>query len=102
MSPDEMRSTFASTTGGVMTREVGAVTGELELSTRPVERNLEVFVRYAGAEEWYTVEGSPVSLEEGTEPGELHEHIVAHLIEPGDISRGNEDPTSLRSFSAAS
>ena len=30
-----MCSTFVSTTGGVMTGEVGAITGELELLTRP-------------------------------------------------------------------
>jgi hypothetical protein len=99
MNPDETPSTFTSTAGGVMTTEAGAITGELELSTRPTGEILEVLVRYAGAEEWYTVEGSPVSLEEGTDPGKLHERIVAHLTEPGRRSRGNEEPVSLSSFS---
>ena len=99
MSPEERRSTFNSTAGGVMTVEAGAVTGELELSTRPAEESLEVNVRYAGAEEWYTVGGGPVSLEEGANPGGLHERIVAHLAEPGRRSRGNEEPASLMSFS---
>jgi hypothetical protein len=102
MSPGELCSTFTSTTGGVMTREVGAITGELELSTRPAGGTLEVFVRYAGAEEWYTVEGSPTSLEGEVSLNDLHERIVAHLTEPGDISNGNEEPASLRLFSAAS
>lgn len=98
MSPEELRSTFTSTAGGVMTVEAGAITGELELSTRPAGGALEVLVRYAGAEEWYTVEGSPVSLEEETNPGGLHERIVAHLTEPGRRIGGNEEPVSLVSF----
>ena len=99
MSREERRSTFDSTAGGVMTVEAGAVTGELELSTRPDVGYLEVFVRYAGAEEWYTVEGSPVSLEEGADPGDLHERVQAHLTEPGRRISGNEGPVSLASFS---
>lgn len=101
MGSSELRSTFNSTVGGVMTEEVGAVTGELELCTRPAGGVLEVLVRYAGSEEWYTVEGSPISPREA-DHGELHERVVEHLTEPGEISRGNEEPTSLRSFSAAS
>src|SRR5919202_3364998 len=64
---DETRSTFTSTVGGVMTTEVGAVTGELEVVTRAEEGTLEAFIRYAGAEEWYTVEGSPIELENGAD-----------------------------------
>lgn len=99
MSRDERRSTFTSTSGGVMTVEAGAITGEMELSTKPDEEALEALVRYAGAEEWYTVEGGPVPLEEGTDPGGLHRRIVAHLMEPGRRRGGNEEPVSLRSFS---
>ncbi len=43
---DELRSVVASTTGGVMTEEVGAVTGDLEVATRPLEaEGIEVTVR---------------------------------------------------------
>ncbi len=102
MSPEELRSTFASTPGGVMTEEVGAVTGELELLTRPAEGAIEVLVRYVGAEEWYAVEGGPVPLESETDLGELHERIVKHLTSSGKMVNGNEQPASLASFSAAS
>lgn len=95
--PGELRSTFNSTAGGVMTEEVGAITGELELSTRPAKGVLAVLVRYAGAEEWYTVEGSPISLREA-DPGKLHECTVGHLTKPGRVVDGNEEPTSLESF----
>lgn len=101
---DETRSTVASTTGGVMTKEVGAVTGDLEVATRPVAGGIEVAVRYAGADEWYTVEGGPVELEYAgglsrSERRELHERVVSHLTTPGKIVNGNEEPTSLLGFS---
>ena len=100
---DEIRSTFASTTGGVMTREAGAVTGDLEISTRADGDALGVSIRYAGAEEWYTVEGSPISLANTTPPSpdelrELHQRVLGHLRSPGRVVDGNELPVSLASF----
>ena len=100
---DEIRSTFASTTGGVMTKEAGAVTGDLEISTRAEGDALGVSVRYAGAEEWYTVEGSPISLSNKALPGpnelsELHQRVLGHLMSPGRVVDGNELPVSLESF----
>ena len=87
-----------------MTEEVGAVTGDLEVATCPGSENIEVAVRYAGADEWYTVEGSPIKL--GTAGGlspielpELHERVVGHLTTPGKIVDGNEESTSLLGFS---
>ena len=35
VNPNGMRSAIASTIRGVMTKEVGAVTGDLEVATRP-------------------------------------------------------------------
>ncbi len=101
MNPEGLRSAFTSTTGGVMTVEAGAITGELELCTRPDGEAFEVLVRYAGAEEWYAVEGSPVPLESETTPRAAHERIVGHLTTPGRKVGGNEEPVSLTSFSAA-
>jgi hypothetical protein len=104
-NPNETRSTVASTTGGVMTEEVGAVTGELEVATRPLPaRGIEVTVRYAGADEWYSVEGSPIELGKvGDLPPsklrELHERLVRHLTAPAKVVDGNEQATSLLGFS---
>ena len=100
---DEIRSTFASTTGGVLTREAGAVTGDLEITTRPEGDDLGAFVRYAGADEWYTVEGSPIDLASEAPPSadelrELHERVLSHLSRPGRVVDGNELPVSLESF----
>ncbi len=103
--PNETRSTVVSTTGGVMTEEVGAVTGELEVATRPLAaEDITVTVRYAGADEWYSVEGSPIELGKagGLPPPnlhELHERLVRHLTTPGKVVDGNEQATSLLGFS---
>jgi hypothetical protein len=91
-----LRSAFASTTGGVMTEEVGAVTGDLELLTRPsTAGNLDVLVRYAGAEDLYAVVGSPRPVPPG-EHRAAHERILEHLTTPGAIEAGNERPRDLR------
>jgi hypothetical protein len=103
--PNEMRSTVPSTVGGIITEEVGAVTGNLEVATRPLEaKGTEVTVRYAGAEERYTVEGSPLELDNAgslTPPkfGQLHESVVRYLTTPVMVVDGNEQATSLLGFS---
>jgi hypothetical protein len=98
---DERRSIFRSTVGGVLTDEVGAVTGDLEVFTRLDAEALNVFVRYAGSDEWYTVTGSPVSPGDRSYPADTHERVVKHLTIPGPIVDGNEEPASLRGFSLA-
>lgn len=92
---EEDRSTFTSTTGGVMTEEAGAITGELELLCRPGAGVLHVLVRYAGAGEWYTVCGSPVRGGPEGKP----DRVVQHLRTPGAVVGGNEKPVSLEGFS---
>ena len=95
---EELCSRLDSTVGGVMTEEVGAVTGELELLTRPVgEGALEALVRYACAEEWYTVSGSPLAMPTGEEDHHaLHEEVLAWITTPGPVEDGNELPIDLR------
>lgn len=86
-----------------MTSEVGAITGELELLTRPAPDGsaVEAMVRYAGAQDLYTVSGSPVrpaTLLEGpnqAEHGAVHERILETLTRPGAVSGGNEMPVDL-------
>ncbi len=96
----ERRSVVHSTLGGVMTDEVGAVTGDLEISTRLLDESalLDVRVRYVGAEEWYTVTGSPVAPGDRYPAADLHERVVEYLTTPASVEGGNEEPTSLRGF----
>jgi hypothetical protein len=96
--PSERRSVFASTTGGVMTREVGAITGDLELATTMEDDRLVARVRYAGADEWYEIEGSPAPVEATLDPDEAHRLLVEHLGRPGPVTQGNEEPVSLEGF----
>lgn len=90
-----------STKGGVMTDEVGTVTGDLEIATHLLGAGLlDIRVRYAGAEEWYTVAGSPVASGDRYPTADLHERVMEYLITPGPVAGGNEEPTSLRGFLA--
>ena len=89
-------STFTSTTGGVMTEEAGALTGELELLCRPETGDLRVEVRYAGADEWYTVSGSPIQVRR--DENETRNQLLERLITPGPVVDGNEKPVTLDGF----
>ena len=100
---EELRSLFASTTGGVMTEEAGAITGDLELLTRPTPDGsaIEALVGYGGARDLYTVSGSPVRAV--SESPDEEEHRAAHgrileiLTTPGPVDEGgNELPADLR------
>lgn len=82
-----------------MTEEAGAVTGDLELLTRPGKNGagLEALVRYAGAEEWYAVSGSPLAEPAGDGDHRVsHEAVLALLTTPGPTQDGNELPVDLR------
>ena len=93
-------SSFISTTGGVMTEEVGAITGELELLTRLTpDGGIGAMVRYAGAQDLYTISGSPVHAvsahPDQVEHRAAHERILETLTTPGRIEGGNEKPVEL-------
>ena len=78
-----------------MTEEAGAVTGDLELFTRPsAEGSVDVLVRYAGADEWYTVSGSPAQMI-GGDLRATHEALLALLTTPGPCEGDNEMPVDL-------
>ncbi|MBB5873411.1 hypothetical protein F4553_006845 [Allocatelliglobosispora scoriae] len=49
--------------GGVMTDEVGVVTGDLTLETVPADDGtVSLRVQYQGAEEWYRVTGAKAQV----------------------------------------
>ena len=93
-----------------MTEEAGAVTGDLELLTRPTPdgRGVEALVRYAGTRDLYAVSGSPVRVASSEGPNE-EEHRAAHgrvlerLTAPGRADEaGNELPVDLGDWPATS
>ena len=84
-----------------MTREAGAITGDLELATTLEENRLLAKVRYAGADEWYEIEGSPAPVGTVGDPDEAHRLLAEHLGRPGPVTQGNEEPVSLEGFAPA-
>ena len=85
-----------------MTREAGAITGDLELATTMEDGSLlTARVRYAGADEWYEIEGSPAPVEATVDSDEAHRLLVEHLGRPGPVTQGNEEPVSLEGFTPA-
>jgi hypothetical protein len=71
---------FVARPGGVMTDEVGAVTGDLTLRTELADDGaVRVLVQYVGADEWYRVTGAPESLPPQTSLDALHEELLEEL-----------------------
>ncbi len=95
--PTELRSPFGSTTGGVMTVEAGAITGDLELITRPTTdgSRVEALVRYAGARDLYTIFGSPVPTT--NTHADQHQRILQQLTTPGRVEFMGELPVDVTS-----
>jgi hypothetical protein len=69
--------------GGVMTAEVGVVTGELTLRTEVSDSGeATVHVQYKGADEWYTVQGATARLADKHDLDAVHTIAVALLNRP--------------------
>lgn len=68
-----MKTITKTATQGIMTVEVGAITGDVEIETRETSDGVVVTVAYEGARDVYTVEGSPAPV------GTSHEEIIARL-----------------------
>jgi hypothetical protein len=79
----EHASTFHATPDGVMTDEVGVITGDLELRTTLDDAGvLRLAVRYAGADEWYTLTGSGGRLHDPRDAEAVHALLTAQLSRP--------------------
>ncbi|MEU4773788.1 hypothetical protein [Micromonospora sp. NPDC023644] len=68
--------------GGVMTDEVGVVTGELTLRTGYADGQVTLTVQYKDADEWYTVTGGRVALADPAGLDAVHGVAVALLHRP--------------------
>ena len=83
-----------------MTEEVGAITGELELLTRLIpDGDIEVMVRYAGAQDLYTCFRKSRARRLGaSRPSGAPRCPRAHLGDvdhAGGVECGNEMPVGL-------
>ncbi|MFC3380500.1 hypothetical protein [Couchioplanes azureus] len=68
--------------GGVMTDEVGVVTGELTLRTELAGDQAVVRVQYKDAAEWYTVTGARTTLKHAEDLEAVHAVAVGILHRP--------------------
>lgn len=74
------RSSIFPASHGVMTEEVGVISGELELVTScDEEGNLSLRITYVGAEEWYTLPGKKYQLYDARDHEVVHRLLVAVL-----------------------
>ncbi|WP_190820191.1 hypothetical protein [Saccharopolyspora pogona] len=83
-----LRSEVTAPPGGVMTDEVGVITGDLELATECTDGDVTVWVRYAGAAEWYRLSAADCHLHDPRDHGALHTALVAVLHRPDAGLRG--------------
>ncbi|MFJ2217782.1 hypothetical protein ACIQVO_36830 [Streptomyces sp. NPDC101062] len=74
---EQYTGTVTAGPGGAMTDEVGVITGDLTLTTsaRP-DGQADVRVQYTGAEEWYTLAGSPTPIPPGEGLRGLHARVL--------------------------
>jgi hypothetical protein len=84
MSVAEQRTTDVTAgPGGVMTDEVGVVTGDLTLRTELDDGgNVVLRVQYKDAAEWYTVTGAKATLTDPADLEAVHSVAVALLNRP--------------------
>ena len=80
---DTSRSTdITAGPGGVMTDEVGVVTGELTLHTEFDAGQVTVRVQYKDADEWYTVTGGRTPLPDPAALDAIHTLVTGILNRP--------------------
>ncbi|WP_432980922.1 hypothetical protein [Dactylosporangium sp. CA-233914] len=69
--------------GGVMTDEVGVVTGELTLQSElGTDNSFVVKVQYKDAEEWYVVSGAKGTLKDPADLAAVHAVVAGILNRP--------------------
>lgn len=86
----DFTSDFTPGPGGVMTAEVGVVTGELTLRTEVTDTgSVTLRIQYKGADEWYEVAGGQTTL-----PAPVAEPVAEamHRLILGVLTRGGAVP----------
>jgi hypothetical protein len=82
-APHEQRTAdIVAGPGGVMTDEVGVVTGELTLRTEVEDGAVVLRVQYKDAAEWYAVTGGKAKLNDPKDADAVHAIAVALLHRP--------------------
>lgn len=80
--PADRTSDITAGPGGVMTDEVGVVTGELTLRTEHADGRVTLRVQYKDADEWYAVTGGSAPLADPAALDAVHTIAVGLLNRP--------------------
>ena len=68
--------------GGVMTDEVGVITGDLTLRTELAGDKVTLRIQYKDADEWYVVTGGRATLRDPADLEAVHKLVVGILHRP--------------------
>jgi hypothetical protein len=79
---EPLASLFKAGPGGVMTDDVGVITGDLELRTTLTDGAVTVEVRYEGADEWYRLSAADCQLADPTDHAAVHHALLGVLNRP--------------------
>jgi hypothetical protein len=74
--------TIVAGPGGVMTDEVGVITGELTLRSEHADGQVTLRVQYKDADEWYVVTGGTGTLKDPADLDTVHNVVVGILNRP--------------------
>ncbi|GAA2289081.1 hypothetical protein GCM10010145_69160 [Streptomyces ruber] len=78
--PERLVDRVTAGPGGAMTDEVGVITGDLTLATTlHPDGQAAAAVQYTGADEWYTLTGSPTPLPHHSDLQQLHDAVLAAI-----------------------
>lgn len=77
-----LTSLFKAGPGGVMTDDVGVITGDLELRTTLTDGAVTVEVRYEGADEWYRLAAADCRLADDKDHEAVHHALLGVLNRP--------------------
>ncbi|MFF5989174.1 hypothetical protein [Prauserella flavalba] len=77
------QSSVFTASHGVMTAEVGVISGELELRTQCDDDGaLTLAITYSGADEWYTLPGEGYRLHDPRDHEVVHRILATVLARP--------------------
>lgn len=80
--PVSKTSDIVAGPGGVMTNEVGVITGELTLRTEVSGGKVTVRVQYKDADEWYVVTGGRATIKDPADVEAVHKIVTGILDRP--------------------
>ncbi|MGK5743301.1 hypothetical protein [Micromonospora sp. URMC 103] len=81
-APQSRTTDIVAGPGGVMTDEVGVVTGDLTLRSEYVDGRVRLTVQYKDADEWYALTGGSAALADPAGLDAVHTIAVALLNRP--------------------